>query len=48
MAEAPTRYAWYDSPVGRLLLAGDAGRAHLDQLSERQPHASPGAGLAAR
>jgi methylated-DNA-[protein]-cysteine S-methyltransferase len=23
MAEAPTRYAWYDSPVGRLLLAGD-------------------------
>ena len=23
MAEGPTRYAWYDSPVGRLLLAGD-------------------------
>ena len=23
MAESPTRYSWYDSPVGRLLLAGD-------------------------
>jgi methylated-DNA-[protein]-cysteine S-methyltransferase len=25
MAEDATRYAWYDSPVGRLLLAGDPG-----------------------
>ena len=23
MSESPTRYAWYDSPVGRLLLAGN-------------------------
>ena len=47
MAERPTRYAWYDSPVGRLLLAGDPQGLTLISFPNGRPRPPPGAGVAA-
>jgi methylated-DNA-[protein]-cysteine S-methyltransferase len=44
MPDGATRYAWYDSPVGRLLLAGDGGALTLISFPSGSRMQRPAAG----